>query len=321
MSFKPLVSVIIPCYNYGKFLAEALDSILAQTYFNWECIVVNDGSTDNSELIGRKYKNSDSRFKYIYQKNAGHSAARNTGLAVSSGKYIQFLDADDLLEKEKLNLQVQLMEENPEIDLVYSDILGFLDKDPDRKLTPANFFTQELISGKGEMIIANLIPTNFFLPGCVIMRKTIYDKIGFMKASYGFEDWEYFFRMAFEGFYFYHDSRSEAKLLSRTHGNNTTHNAMKMIKSKVTVREEIIKVTHAYLSENKLNLSKNFAAKLLKEHHKLLINDQAIINLYTRNYIIGFKYIVLNAYYSGKPIIALIDGLKWTYYGLKKAFG
>ncbi|MGI4022331.1 MAG: glycosyltransferase family 2 protein [Janthinobacterium lividum] len=316
----PLVSVIIPCYNYGKFLSEALDSVLSQTYTNWECIVVNDGSTDNSEIIGKKYENNDSRFKYIYQKNAGHSSARNTALKVSKGKYIQFLDADDMLEREKLNLQVSLMEEKPEVDLVYSDILGFLDKDPERKLTPASFFTQPLLSGRGETIIANLISTNFFLPGCVIMRRTVYERIGTMKSSYGFEDWEYFFRMAIEGFSFYHDGRDDVKLLSRTHGNNTTHKGMEMIKSKIIVRKEIIKVTDLYLKENKLQLSKIFIKKFQSEHKKFLISDQAISNLYARKYLLGIKYTFLDAYYSGKPANSFINSLKWTYYGLKKAF-
>ncbi|MVN21124.1 glycosyltransferase family 2 protein [Mucilaginibacter arboris] len=321
MASAPLVSIIIPCFNYGKFLSDALDSALAQTYSNWECIVVNDGSTDNSEVIGRKYENSDSRFKYIYQENAGHSAARNTALKASKGKYIQFLDADDMLENEKLNLQVALMEENTAIDLVYSDILGFLDKDPTRKLTPANFFTQPLISGKGEALIANLIPTNFFLPGCVMMRRIIYEKVGTMKASYGFEDWEYFFRIAFEGFSFYHDPREGVRLLSRTHGNNTTHKGMEMIKSKIVVRKEIIKVTNNYLKENKLNLSQDFIQKLQKEHKKLLIADQAVSSLYAKRYFNGIKFLLLDTYYSGKPFHALSNGLRWTYYGLKKAFG
>ncbi len=320
MISTPLVSVIIPCYNYGKFLSDTLDSVLVQTYSNWECIVVNDGSTDNSEDIGKNYENNDSRFKYIYQKNSGHSAARNTALKASKGKYIQFLDADDMLENEKLNLQVALMEENIGIDLVYSDILGFLDKDPERKLTPSNFFTQPLISGKGEALITNLIPTNFFLPGCVMMKRSVYEKIGNMKASYGFEDWEYFFRMAFEGFSFYHDPREGVRLLSRTHGNNTTHKGMEMIKAKIIVRKEIMKVTDNYLKENKLNLSQEFIQKLYRDHKKLLIEDQAISNVYTRNYINGIKYVFLNAYYSGKPFQALTRGLRWTYYGLKKAF-
>lgn len=321
MNSNPLVSVIIPCYNYGEFLAEALDSILEQTYSNWECIVVNDGSTDNSEELGLEYQNRDIRFKYIYQKNAGHAAARNTALNASTGKYVQFLDADDMLEKEKLNLQVSLMEENAHIDLIYSDILGFLDNEIERKFTPANFFIQPLISGKGEAIISNLILTNFFLPGCVIMRRSIYEKVGTMKASYGFEDWEYFFRIAFEGFFFFHDSRVGVKLLSRTHGNNTTHKAIKMLESKIFVRKEIIKVTRSFLIENKLKLSQSFINWILEEHKKLLFSDQALSNLYNRDYLTGLKYVFLDAYYSGKPFNSLNNGIKWTYYGLKKAFG
>ncbi|MEX8548566.1 MAG: glycosyltransferase family 2 protein [Mucilaginibacter sp.] len=321
MVSNPLVSVIVPCYNYGSFLSDALDSVLSQTYDNWECILVNDGSTDDTEYIGKSYEKQDQRFKYIYQKNAGHSAARNKGLLTSKGKYIQFLDADDMLEKEKFRLQVPLMELDGNIDLVYSDILGFTNTDPDRKLTPVNFFTQPLVSGRGETIITNLLPTNFFLPGCVIMKRAIYEKIGNMKPSYGFEDWEYFYRMAFEGFSFYHDGRNGVKLISRSHGNNTTHKAMEMMKSKIIVRQEIMRVTNHYTKENKLNLDKSYIINLLKGHKRLLVSDQRIANLYYRNYVGGLKYFFLDTYYSEKPMSTLISSIKWTYYGLKKAFG
>lgn len=321
MKFNPLVSVIVPCYNYGRFLVEALDSVLLQTYCNWECIIVNDGSTDNSEKIGLEYQNLDSRFIYIFQKNGGHHSARNTALKASKGKYIQFLDADDMIENQKLHLQVSLMEENHHIDLVYSDVLAFQHADPQRKFSSPTFFTRPPATGKGEVIIENLIPNVFFIPGCVIMKKSVYEKVGTMKSSYAHEDWEFFVRMALEGFYFYHDPRKGVKLLSRTHGDNTTHKAMEMIKSKIFVRKEIIKVTYNYIKDNRLALNEKFISQLFKEHKRLLINDQAMYNMYIQNYTTGVKYVFLDAFYSGKPLHAFINGGKWFYYGLKKAFG
>jgi glycosyltransferase involved in cell wall biosynthesis len=114
MAAEPLVSVIIPCYNYGRYLGDALDSIAAQTYSHWECLVVDDGSTDNTSDVGMQYAEKDSRFSYIYQQNGGVSSARNTALNKAKGKYIQLLDADDMLEPDKLQLQVSLLEENQE---------------------------------------------------------------------------------------------------------------------------------------------------------------------------------------------------------------
>lgn len=102
----PLVSVIVPCYNQGRFLADALDSVLAQTYTRWECIVVNDGSTDDTRTVARRYAAGDARFKYVEQANRGLPGARNRGLQEMRGDYVQFLDADDLIAPDKLRLQL-----------------------------------------------------------------------------------------------------------------------------------------------------------------------------------------------------------------------
>ena len=75
-----LVSIIIPCYNLSQYLPETLDSVLAQTYQSWECIIINDGSIDNTEKITKLYVDKDKRFKYIYQNNQGVSSARNNGI-------------------------------------------------------------------------------------------------------------------------------------------------------------------------------------------------------------------------------------------------
>ena len=98
----PLVSIIIPCYNQGNLLVNALGSVLKQSLSAWECIIINDGSTDNSAEIAKAFCAKDKRFTYIYQQNGGSATARNTGLKHVQGKYIQFLDADDIIEIYKL---------------------------------------------------------------------------------------------------------------------------------------------------------------------------------------------------------------------------
>jgi len=100
------VSVIVPSYNYGHFISETLNSVLRQTYKEWECIIVDDGSTDNTREVVQKYVKRDHRYKYIYQKNKGLAGARNTGILNTSGEYVQLLDADDLLHPEKIRLQL-----------------------------------------------------------------------------------------------------------------------------------------------------------------------------------------------------------------------
>lgn len=103
-----LISVIVPCYNQAQFLSETLDSVLAQTYVHWECIIVNDGSTDNTAEIAQRYCAKDSRFRYVEKKNGGLSSARNVGLEEAKGDYIQFLDSDDLLSENKFKQQLEV---------------------------------------------------------------------------------------------------------------------------------------------------------------------------------------------------------------------
>lgn len=122
----PQISVIIPCYNQAQFLEETLQSVLNQTHTIWECIIVNDGSTDNTEEIANKWCKLDARFKYVYKENGGLSSARNTGLQVAKGYYIQLLDADDLIKPSKFEEQ---LEDLQQAQVSISDYFSFVDGD------------------------------------------------------------------------------------------------------------------------------------------------------------------------------------------------
>jgi len=112
----PLVSVVIPVYNAEAYLRECLESLRNQTYFNWECILVDDGSTDGSNIICDEYRTNDSRFVVVHQDNKGVSTARNTGIECVSGKFCMFIDSDDLIDLRFLETAVALMEKyNPDI--------------------------------------------------------------------------------------------------------------------------------------------------------------------------------------------------------------
>ena len=123
---SPIVSVIMPCYNQGQYLNEAVESVLAQTYQNFEIIVINDGSTDEetSQILHHYDK---PHVKIIHTENQGPSAARNTGIKHSSGKYILPLDADDRIEPTYLEKAVQILEENSAIGIVYCEAEYFGD--------------------------------------------------------------------------------------------------------------------------------------------------------------------------------------------------
>lgn len=110
---NPRISVIVPCYNQGEYLDECLQTVLDQTYQEWECIIVNDGSTDNTEEKAKKWTEKDSRFQYIYKENGGLSSARNSGLEKALGDYIQFLDSDDMIHREKFSKSLSNGSEYP----------------------------------------------------------------------------------------------------------------------------------------------------------------------------------------------------------------
>ncbi len=130
MAQKKKISVIIPNYNYARYLDQAIQSVLNQTYDNFELIVVNNGSTDNSLDVLARYKD---KICLIDQPNLGQSGARNSGMSVSSGEYIAFLDADDFWEPTKLENQSMLI--NEATQLVYCGITPF--KDPGNEKLPA----------------------------------------------------------------------------------------------------------------------------------------------------------------------------------------
>lgn len=112
------VSVIIPCYNQGMFLAEAIQSIIDQDYSDKEIIVVDDGSTDNTRDVVLRFKD---KIMYIRQDNKGVARARNIGIQASSGDYIAFLDADDVALPGRLKLEAEILDQFPEVGLVASD--------------------------------------------------------------------------------------------------------------------------------------------------------------------------------------------------------
>ena len=122
----PTVSVIIPTYNRSNFILETLESVFAQTYSDYEIIVINDGSTDDTEDILKPLISSGS-IRYLFQANQGESAARNHGIRLAHGRYIAFLDSDDLILPKKLEKQVEFLENNPEIGFVHSSFVRFND--------------------------------------------------------------------------------------------------------------------------------------------------------------------------------------------------
>lgn len=147
MTHKPLISVIIPVYNVAPYLRRCVDSLLAQTYPNYELILVDDGSTDDSPAICDVYKERYGRVRVMHQSNQGVSTARNHGIEAARGEYISFVDADDWVEPGFLQAFAEEVERHPEVDCVIQGFWnheGTAQKEPYAYYTDAASFCSEL---------------------------------------------------------------------------------------------------------------------------------------------------------------------------------
>lgn len=240
---ESLVSVIIPCYNYGHLLHEALESVLNQTYKNWECIIVDDGSTDNTKDVTSKYIAIDLRFKYKHQKNKGLAAARNTGLLVARGEYIQLLDADDVLPSGKIANHVSILDSRNDVDLVYGIVYIFV-KSLDAIDSAKQFVLEPPpLSGTGDQILGSLIEDNMFLVHCCLFRRSITNDVGFFNEQMiTCEDWNFWFRCALSGKQFLFVNNTEGRVYVRDHGFNMSSNRKNMWIGRIQFRKEAIRL-------------------------------------------------------------------------------
>lgn len=218
---SPLVSIVIPTYNYGHLIAYTLSCLQNQQYANWEAIIIDDGSTDNTKAVVDKFTLEDSRFFYLHQVNSGVSIARNNGLNHVRGKYIQFLDADDLISKAKLQLQVDFLEKNPKVDLVNVGTRYFHTDRPDilfSDLSLANTSSRKQVKGQGFELALKLIKNNpIVILNPVFKQEILNTTKGFVEQMAYLEDWDLWFRFAINNFRFDHLDHPEALALVRAH--------------------------------------------------------------------------------------------------------
>lgn len=169
----PLVSVIIPVLNGEKYLREAIESVLGQTYSSIEVIVVDDGSTDSSAGIAKSFA---PQVRYIYKTNGGISSALNRGVELSRGSFLAFLDADDLWKEDKLMCQMAAFDDNPDADIVFGQVKQFFSSDLDEDQKKKVRIPAEVIQGifKGSMLIKR---DSFFRVGTFETRWKIGDFI------------------------------------------------------------------------------------------------------------------------------------------------
>ena len=187
---NPLVSIVIPTYNYANYLLTAITSCLQQTYKNLEIIVVDDGSTDNTRAILEEFSD---RILYIYQNNQGVSSARNKGLELAKGSFITFLDADDALTTDSIERRVRILTEHEEVDFVISSTLSkhTLDETPYlHDKTGQSFFSERLY----EDLLCRRIS---FATCAVLMRTAVAKAFAFPTHISNGEDIVYFTKVFF----------------------------------------------------------------------------------------------------------------------------
>jgi len=213
---KDRVSVIIPAYNSSKYLKNAIDSVRNQTFENYEIIIVDDGSTDNTRYLVREYKND---VKYLYQENGGVAKARNTGIMNASGDYLAFLDADDVWLPQKLEMQIECMKYMNNVHLSFTNFItvsGDIEREYDSFARTFNIVKEfhvrieDMFSNKilfkdksidvelmwGD-IFKYLFLGNFILPSTVMIKKETIEKGNLFDENYRVaEETDYFLRVS-----------------------------------------------------------------------------------------------------------------------------
>jgi glycosyltransferase involved in cell wall biosynthesis len=250
-----LVTTIIPCYNQGQFLQETLESVYHQTYTDWECIIVNDGSHDSTEEIALDWCKKDSRFIYFKKENGGLSSARNAGLQLSKGVYIQFLDSDDLLAPDKLFFSVKLFDADTTLDVVITDY-NMLDiknsqiKPPIYNISNVHFNFDTIV---------NQWDIDFTIPiHCALFKKSSMGNLQFNEILKAKEDWLFWIQ-----FFKKSDNVTfiNQQLVSyRLHEKSMTHSASYMVESQslalVLIKEELSRAQYELFLLKRLNFYK-----------------------------------------------------------------
>lgn len=181
------ISIVIPCYNGAPWLGEALASVAAQTRDDWEAVVVDDGSTDDSAAIARQWRERDGRVRLVQQANAGLPAARNAGARASAGDFLVFLDCDDLFEPEFIETMIAAIENAPDLSGCACEQI-VMHTDGTRPV-------QHLPGGGERLAIDDILPCNGWAPHAAVVRRSLFEKIGGFDASLrSVEDWDFWLR-------------------------------------------------------------------------------------------------------------------------------
>ncbi|WP_242117947.1 glycosyltransferase family 2 protein [Aestuariivivens sediminicola] len=271
----PMVSVIVPCYNQSEYLDDALESVYNQSYKNWECIIVNDGSTDDTRSKGTSWIKKDARFIYIEQDNMGVSGARNKGIGVSKGIYILPLDADDKIDISYIYHGVSAFLKNNNLKLVYCRAMKFGMVSEVWNLRPFSYY--------------NLAVSNIIFSSAIFKRED-WERVGGydLRMDQGLEDWEFWIhilksggevrQLEMTGFYYRIHKESRNQSLSSVN--------KKELKEYMSVKHADFFVRqfgsfHAFMHEG-LEENKNLKRQLKSRKHAFGVLLKSYFNLFKK---------------------------------------
>jgi glycosyltransferase involved in cell wall biosynthesis len=244
---KPVLSIIIPCYNTEHTLEETLLSVIEQQFDQWEAIIVNDGSPDNLETIALEFVSKDDRFKYFKKENGGLATARNFGIEQANGKYILPLDSDNKIRPDYAKTAIDLMEGDNTIGVVYGDAQYFGDKTGIWKV--------------GEFDFESLLLRNY-IDACAVFRKSLWETTeGYdcLMPYQGNEDWDLWIKFRLNNAVFFY-------LEQITFDYRVTKDSM------------ISRFNETMIKENRLYIRKKYAEIYFNKFEKYYLNYSKLEN-------------------------------------------
>lgn len=281
-----MISIIIATHNYARYISEAIRSLQIQSYKDWECIVVDDGSTDNTKEVVSKLVTLDTRIKYLQIENSGPSLARNIGLESCKGDYVLFLDADDLLQDNKLMSHLEAFRKDPDLDVAYGDVRYFNDGDND----PGNFFFSlghhkkqwiPAFSGYAKILESKVLRENIMVTSSPLFKKHAFIKIGlFDKVLKKLEDWELFQRMVLNNLKLKYIDSMNSWVLMRSHQTSYSFN-------KDDMRSYLLPILQKNLLFSKVSLRNRLylLVRMIEEVTDLLLLNIAGKRIAIRSYV------------------------------------
>jgi len=242
---EPVVSIIIPAYNTAEYIREALESVLAQTFTNFEMIVVNDGSPDTPRLEAA-IEPLRAQFVYLKRENGGPSAARNTGIREAKGEYVAFLDSDDSWFPAFLASQISLLRTDPTLDLVYSDLLLF----GDSRFAGKNFM--QVHPSKGSTTFESVLVEDCQIPtsGVVARRQALLDAGLFDEQFVRCEDYDLWLRLAHRGGRIAYHCNVLGR--HRVHSKSLAAEGEKLLEAEIEVIEKLARTLQLTLHQRSL---------------------------------------------------------------------